>query len=138
MVPEFLDRLSKVDSSTEQEAPRWPGGARTRPPAHCVRAKVQVHEYEEGAMAIFHGGTRRLARYDASAGRLDRAEATGVSRLATPLGSLRSPGGRRQIENRTCFSLPTIKVIPLGATGLPEVPFNSVRPIQLLPRSPIP
>ena len=35
---------------------------------HYVRAKVRVHEYEDGAMAIFHG-TRRLARYNAN-GRL--------------------------------------------------------------------
>ncbi len=39
-----------------RRSPPWPQ------PPHCVRAKVQVHEYEEGAMAIFHGGTRRLAR----------------------------------------------------------------------------
>ena len=41
---------------------------------HYVRAKVRVHEYEDGAMAIFHG-TRRLARYNANGRLLDRAEA---------------------------------------------------------------
>ena len=41
---------------------------------HYVRAKVRVHEYEDGAMAIFHG-TRRLARYNANGRLLDRAGA---------------------------------------------------------------
>ena len=41
---------------------------------HYVRAKVRVHEYEDGATAIFHG-TRRLARYNANGRLLDRAEA---------------------------------------------------------------
>ena len=41
---------------------------------HYVRARVRVHEYEDGAMAIFHG-TRRLARYDANGRLLDRVEA---------------------------------------------------------------
>ena len=41
---------------------------------HYVRAKVRVHEYEDGAMAIFHG-TRRLARYNANGRLPDRAEA---------------------------------------------------------------
>ena len=41
---------------------------------HYVRAKVRVHEYENGAMAIFHG-TRRLARYNANGRLLDRAGA---------------------------------------------------------------
>ena len=41
---------------------------------HYMRAKVRVHEYEDGAMAIFHS-TRRLARYDANGRLLDRVEA---------------------------------------------------------------
>ncbi len=39
-----------------------------------VRAKVQVHEYEDGATAVFHG-IRRLGRYDAGGRLMDRAEA---------------------------------------------------------------
>ncbi|MCY3810006.1 MAG: ISNCY family transposase [Gemmatimonadetes bacterium] len=41
---------------------------------HFVRAKVSVHEYEDGATAVFHG-TRRLGRYDARGRLLDKAEA---------------------------------------------------------------
>ena len=40
---------------------------------HYVRAKVEVHEYEDGGMAVFHGVTR-LGRYDAR-GRLLKAGA---------------------------------------------------------------
>ncbi len=32
---------------------------------HCVRARVMVHEYEDGAMAVFHGSWR-LGQYDAN------------------------------------------------------------------------
>ena len=41
---------------------------------HYVRAKVSVHEYEDGAVAVFHG-TLRLGRYDAGGRRLDKAGA---------------------------------------------------------------
>ncbi len=41
---------------------------------HYVRAKVQVHEYEDGATAVFHG-MRKLGRYDAGGRLLDRAAA---------------------------------------------------------------
>ena len=41
---------------------------------HYVRAKVKVHQYKDGAMAVFHG-TRRLGRYDANGRLLDRDEA---------------------------------------------------------------
>jgi len=37
--------------------------ARQRHRCHYVRAKVMVHEYEDGSTAVFHGG-RRLGRYD--------------------------------------------------------------------------
>ncbi len=39
--------------------------ARQRHRCHYVRAKVMVHEYEDGSMAVFHGG-RRVGRYDAT------------------------------------------------------------------------
>ena len=32
-------------------------------PIHYVRAKVQVHEHEDGSMAVFHD-RHRLGRYD--------------------------------------------------------------------------
>ncbi len=35
-----------------------------------VRAKVTVHEYEDGGMAIFHG-IQRLARHDTNGSLLD-------------------------------------------------------------------
>ena len=41
---------------------------------HYVRARVMVHEYEDGAMAVFHG-TGRLGRYDARGRLLKRAGA---------------------------------------------------------------
>ena len=41
---------------------------------HYVRAKVWVHEYEDGGVAVFHG-TLRLGRYDAAGRRLDKAGA---------------------------------------------------------------
>ena len=41
---------------------------------HYVRARVMVHEYEDGGVAVFHG-TRRLGRYDAKGRLLDRAGA---------------------------------------------------------------
>ena len=41
---------------------------------HYVRAKVMVHEYEDGALAVFHG-VRRLGRYNARGRLLDNAEA---------------------------------------------------------------
>ena len=41
---------------------------------HYVRAKVEVHRYEDGAMAVFHDG-RRLARYNAHGRLEDRAAA---------------------------------------------------------------
>ena len=47
---------------------------RQRHRCHYVRAKVTVHEYEDGAMAVFHG-TLRLGRYDAKGRLLDKAEA---------------------------------------------------------------
>jgi len=37
-----------------------------------VRAKVSVHEYEDGGLAVFHG-TLRLGRYDATGRWLDKA-----------------------------------------------------------------
>ena len=40
---------------------------------HYVRAKVEVHEYEDGSTAVFRG-TRRLGRYDTNGRLLDRAE----------------------------------------------------------------
>ena len=46
--------------------------ARQRHRCHYVRAKVMVHEYEDGSMAVFHGG-RRLGRWDARGRLLDRA-----------------------------------------------------------------
>jgi len=39
-----------------------------------VRAKVSVHEYEDGGVAVFHG-TLRLGRYDTGGRRLDKAGA---------------------------------------------------------------
>ncbi len=41
---------------------------------HYVRAKVSVHEHEDGGLAVFHG-TLRLVRYDAAGRRLDKAGA---------------------------------------------------------------
>ena len=37
--------------------------SRTR--AHYVKARIKVHEYPDGALAVFHG-PRLLARYDAA------------------------------------------------------------------------
>ena len=42
---------------------------------HYVRAKVAVHEYGDGSMAVFHGATR-LGRYDAAGRRLGKAGAS--------------------------------------------------------------
>ena len=42
--------------------------------SHYVRAKVSVHEYEDGGLAVFHG-TLRLGRYDAAGRRLGKAGA---------------------------------------------------------------
>ena len=47
---------------------------RQRRRCHYVPAKVVVHRYEDGAMAVFHDG-RRLARYNAHGRLQDRAAA---------------------------------------------------------------
>ncbi len=43
-----------------------------------VRAKVKVHEYEDGGMAVFHG-IRRLGRYDANGRLLDTLSGSEVA-----------------------------------------------------------
>lgn len=40
---------------------------------HYVKAKVRVHEYPDGALAVFHG-PRRLARYDAEGQEIRKGE----------------------------------------------------------------
>ena len=50
------------------------------PRIHHVRAKVRVHEYEDGTMAVFHGKLR-LGRYDREGRRL--AASNGAGREAT-------------------------------------------------------
>ncbi len=40
---------------------------------HFVKARVRVHEYPDGHLAVFHG-PRRLARYDGNGGWLDDAK----------------------------------------------------------------
>ena len=54
-------------SATTTASPATAGGCRSRrgrTGAATRRPRFGSHEYEDGAMAIFHG-TRRLARYDA-------------------------------------------------------------------------
>jgi len=41
---------------------------------HYVKAKVKVHEYHDGALAIFHG-PRRLANYDATGSEVQHEQA---------------------------------------------------------------
>jgi hypothetical protein len=41
---------------------------------HYVKAKVRVHRYLDGSLAVFHG-PRQLARYDAGGQFLDAARA---------------------------------------------------------------
>lgn len=47
---------------------RYKGKSLQIPPVkdryHFVRAKVMVHEYEDGSMAVVHGGKRKLGVYD--------------------------------------------------------------------------
>jgi len=38
--------------------------------AHYVKARVKVHEYPDGTLAVFHG-PRLLARYDAAGGAIE-------------------------------------------------------------------
>ncbi len=45
---------------------------------HYVKAKVRVHEYPDGTLAVFHG-PRRLARYQANGTLMDD---TGKGRAA--------------------------------------------------------
>lgn len=76
-LPDILCSRRSGRSVTTTASPTTAGGCRSRPGrtgVTNVRAKVRVHEYEDGPMAIFHG-TRRLARYDANGRLLDRAEA---------------------------------------------------------------
>jgi len=40
---------------------------------HFVRAKVRVHEYPDGTLAVFHG-PRCLARYDDQGGLIDQVK----------------------------------------------------------------
>lgn len=42
--------------------------------AHFVRAKVMVHEYEDGSMGVFHEGKRRLGFYDREGNLVEEAE----------------------------------------------------------------
>lgn len=41
---------------------------------HFVRAKVMVHEYEDGSMAVVHGGKRKLGAYDRDGNLVEEAE----------------------------------------------------------------
>ena len=42
--------------------------------AHFVRAKVVVHEYEDGSMAVVHEGKRRLGFYDREGNLVEEVE----------------------------------------------------------------
>ncbi len=42
--------------------------------AHFVRAKVVVHEYEDGSMGVFHEGKRRLGSYDREGNLVEESE----------------------------------------------------------------
>ena len=42
--------------------------------AHFVRAKVMVHEYEDGTMAVVHAGKRKLGVYDREGNLVEEAE----------------------------------------------------------------
>ena len=42
--------------------------------AHFVRAKVMVHEYCDGGMAVFHEGKRKLGVYDRDGNLLEEAK----------------------------------------------------------------
>lgn len=48
---------------------------------HYVKAAVQVHEYSDGRMAIFHG-PRKLARYEASGALVAQAAGQAVGDAA--------------------------------------------------------
>ncbi len=41
---------------------------------HFVRAKVMVHEYEDGRMAVVHGRKRKLGVYDRAGNLIEEAE----------------------------------------------------------------
>ena len=41
---------------------------------HFVRAKVMVHEYEDGSMAVVHEGNRKLGVYDVEGDLIEEAE----------------------------------------------------------------
>lgn len=57
---------------------RWKGKSLQIPPVkdrhHFVRAKVMVHEYEDGSMAVVHGGKRKLGVYDREGNLVEEAE----------------------------------------------------------------
>jgi hypothetical protein len=46
---------------------------------HYVKAKVEVHRYPDGRMAVFHG-PRKLADYTAEGKEVKAAEETSVAR----------------------------------------------------------
>jgi len=111
----------------------WNGRRLQIPPhparAHFVRAKVRVHEYPDGAMAIFHG-PRCLVRWeaptahDASAAvqawqRLHDASAASVS--ATPASRGRTgrlKGASRRLRRSPSATL-TRPALPRGADAWP-------------------
>ncbi len=75
---------------------------------HFVKVTVQVHEYPDGTMALFHG-PRRLAGYTADGSLIAEENPNPIGRLS-PLGgkpggfvdnALRYPQPHRAINNRS-------------------------------------
>jgi len=59
----------------------WHGGLPpSRLRAHFVKAKVRVHEYPDGTLAVYWG-PHRLADYDASGGRVEPVLSVGAPAL---------------------------------------------------------
>jgi hypothetical protein len=61
--------------------------------AHFVKARVRVHDYQDGTLAIFHG-PRRLARYRGDGRPLDGAGSPAAAAAAGPCGSADEPPAR--------------------------------------------
>ena len=67
--PPFSERTVSNDNTVRYKrlALQIPAGRRRR---HYVKARVRVHEYPDGTMAVFHG-PRCLARYHADGQPID-------------------------------------------------------------------
>jgi hypothetical protein len=85
--------------------------------AHFVKARVRVHEYPDGALAVFHG-PRCIARYNA---RGEEMSAVPICASATPC----SPPSRRGLSRAELVESParrpSLTAAALGVTGPMQV-----------------